>query len=61
MHTALHYAAMVEEYVMAFNFIVLMSEDKLRFFKTIISLTNHKNPERNLSHAENFRRSLRLV
>ncbi|KAF2860138.1 hypothetical protein K470DRAFT_193787, partial [Piedraia hortae CBS 480.64] len=60
-HAALHYAVMVEKCALAFNFGVLIAEGKHRSFKVIFYLTNHKNPERDMLHVENFRQILRLI
>lgn len=48
MHIALHYGQMIEDYGCANNGNVLLGEDRHRKFKSMVTHTNHRNPEQTM-------------
>jgi hypothetical protein len=60
-YTGLYYREMTEEYGLPGNLNVLIGEDKHRWFKLIVYITNHSNIEKTMLAKENLRQTVRLL
>lgn len=60
-HTGLHYQDVLEEYGLPSNINVLIGEDKHRWFKLIVYLTNHSKVEKTMLGKENLQQTIRLL
>lgn len=58
MHIGLHYKEMVEDWGCVNNGNVLMGENKHRFFKSLVTHTNHRDPEKTLLIRESLDKSI---
>ncbi|KZZ97802.1 hypothetical protein AAP_00063 [Ascosphaera apis ARSEF 7405] len=58
MHIGLHYKEMVEEWGCANNGNVLMGENKHRLFKSLVTHTNHRDPEKSLLIRESLDKTI---